>query len=138
VPIGAIVASGELAQAFQPGTHASTFGGNPLACHAARTVLEFIEHHQVLERVTEAGDRLDRALSVLKKRQPRIKELRGRGLLRGALLDGDAAPVVHKARENGVLLSVAGGTVVRFAPPYVVTDEELDAGVAALDAALSS
>jgi predicted acetylornithine/succinylornithine family transaminase len=138
VPIGAIVASGELAQAFVPGSHASTFGGNPLACHAARTVLEVIERDRLLERVVAAGDHLDRALSALMKRHSRIKEIRGRGLLRGALLDGDASPIVLKARERGVLLSVAGGTVVRFAPPYVVKDEELDAGVAALDAALSS
>jgi predicted acetylornithine/succinylornithine family transaminase len=139
VPIGAIVASGELAQGFAPGTHASTFGGNPLACAAALSVLETLDEDKLLERVTVAGERLAKGLlALVKKHAPRAKEVRGRGLLRGLALDGDAAPVVAKVREKGVLLSVAGGTVVRFAPPFVVTDAEIDHGVAALDAALSA
>ncbi len=138
VPIGAIIASGALAEGFAPGSHASTFGGNPLACAAALTVLETIDRDRLLERVTLAGERLASALAPLVKKHARAKEVRGRGLLRGLALDGDAAPVVAKVREAGVLLSVAGGTVVRFAPPFVVTDAELDRGVAALDAALAN
>jgi len=139
VPIGAIVASGELAQGFAPGTHASTFGGNPLACAAALCVLETIDHDKLLDRVKVAGERLASGLEgVRQKYAGRAKSVRGLGLLRGLELDGDASPVVAKVRESGVLLSVAGGTVVRFAPPFVVTDAELDRGVAALDAALAS
>ncbi len=138
VPVGAIVASGELAQGFAPGTHASTFGGNPLATAAALCVLETIEEERLLDRVKAAGERLRASLQKLVEKHPgRAKAVRGRGLLWGLQLDGDAAPVVRAVRERGVLLSVAGGTVVRFAPPFVVTDAELDEGVAALDAALS-
>jgi acetylornithine/N-succinyldiaminopimelate aminotransferase len=139
VPIGAIVASGTLAEGFAPGTHASTFGGNPLACAAARFVLDTIEKDRLLERVNVAGDRLAKGLGELAKKHASrgAREVRGRGLLRGLAMAGDAAPIVAKVRERGILLSVAGGTVVRFVPPFVVTDAELDAGVAALDAALS-
>jgi predicted acetylornithine/succinylornithine family transaminase len=138
VPIGAIVASGELAQGFAPGTHASTFGGNPLACASALAVIDAVEKEGLLARVLAAGERLAAGLGALVKKHPGLaKEVRGRGLLRGLLVEGDAAPVVQKVRERGVLLSVAGSNVVRFVPPYVVSDAELDEGVAALDAALS-
>jgi predicted acetylornithine/succinylornithine family transaminase len=139
VPIGAMVASGELAQGFAPGTHASTFGGNPLACAAALCVLNTIEEEGLLERVKKAGERLEHGLRELaKKHDTRTTGVRGRGLLRGLALDGDATQVVQKAREHGVLLSVAGGNVVRFVPPFVVTDDELDQGLSALDKALAS
>jgi len=139
VPIGAIVASPELAQAFTPGTHASTFGGNPLACAAARTVLETIMTDGLIPRVRRLGEHLAARLAALIVKYPgRALEVRGQGLLRGLAIDGDAAPIVQRVRETGVLLSVAGGTVVRFVPPYLVTEGELDEGVAALDAALGS
>jgi len=137
VPIGAIVASGDLAQGFVPGTHASTFGGNPLACAAALCVLDTIEEDELLARVEAAGRHLEHSLRELaKKHDSRTTGVRGRGLLRGLALDGDATPVVQKVRDEGVLLSVAGGNVVRFVPPFVVTDAELDQGIAALDRAL--
>ncbi len=74
----------------------------------------------------------------MNKYPDKAKAVRGRGLLLGLAVDGDATPYVVKAREKGVLLSVAGGTVVRFVPPFVVTDDEIDEGVAALDFALGS
>ena len=138
VPIGCMVASDELSKGFAPGSHASTFGGNPLACAAATTVIETIEKDKLLARVIEAGGRLHKGLQALVEKYPgKAKEVRGRGLLLGLAVDGDAAPYVARAREQGVLLSVAGGTVVRFVPPFVVTDEEIDEGVAALDKALA-
>jgi predicted acetylornithine/succinylornithine family transaminase len=137
VPIGAILASGELSQGFAPGTHASTFGGNPLACASALAVIEAIEKDDLLARVRAAGERLAAGLErVRAKHASRAKEVRGRGLLRGLLVDGDAAPVVQKVRDRGVLLSVAGSSVVRFVPPFIVSDSELDEGIAALDQAL--
>jgi predicted acetylornithine/succinylornithine family transaminase len=139
VPIGCMIATDEVAKGFGPGTHASTFGGNPLACAAALTVIETIERDKLLDRVNEAGGRLHKGLQALVEKYPdKAKEVRGRGLLKGLLVDGDATPYVLRAREQGVLLSVAGGTVVRFVPPFVVTNEELDEGVAALDKALSA
>ncbi len=136
VPIGAIVASGELAQGFAPGSHASTFGGNPLACAASLAVIDTIEKDGLLARVQKAGERLAGALQKLVGK--RGLAVRGRGLLRGLLVDGDATPYVLRARERGVLLSVAGGTVARFVPPFVVTDAQLDEGVAALEWALGA
>jgi predicted acetylornithine/succinylornithine family transaminase len=138
VPIGCMVASEELAKGFAPGTHASTFGGNPLACAAAATVIDTIEKDKLLDRVITAGGRLRKGLQALVEKYPgKAKEVRGRGLLVGLAVDGDATPYVARAREQGVLLSVAGGTVVRFVPAFVVTDEEIDEGVAALDKALA-
>jgi predicted acetylornithine/succinylornithine family transaminase len=139
VPIGAMVATEELAQGFAPGTHASTFGGNPLACAAAQAVLDTIARDKLLDRVNVAGGRLHHALQKLVEKYPdKAKAVRGRGLLKGLLVEGDAAPYVARAREQGVLLSVAGGSVVRFVPAFVVSDAELDEGVAALDHALKS
>ena len=133
VPIGAIVATGEVAQGFAPATHASTFGGNPLATAAARFVLETIENEKLLDRVRTLGEHLGRRLQELVVRFPKIAvEARGQGLLRGLLLNRDAVPIVAKLRERKVLLSVAGGTVVRFVPPFIVEVAELDAGVDAL------
>jgi acetylornithine/succinyldiaminopimelate/putrescine aminotransferase len=134
-----MVASDELSKGFGPGTHASTFGGNPLACAAALAVMETIDQDKLLARVLAAGARLHHGLEALVRKHPdKAKEVRGRGLLKGLLVEGDAAPYVQRAREQGVLLSVAGGNVVRFVPAFVVTDEEIDEGVAALDKALGS
>ncbi len=139
VPIGAIVASDEVAKGFAPGSHASTFGGNPLACAAGLAVQRAIDEGKLLARVTEAGDHLAKLLAGLVTKHPgRAKEVRGRGLLRGLAVEGDAAHIVQRCREKGVLLSVAGGTVVRFVPPYIVTDAQLEEGVAVLDAVLSA
>jgi acetylornithine/N-succinyldiaminopimelate aminotransferase len=139
VPICCMVATEELSKGFAPGSHASTFGGNPLACAAATTVMETIEKEKLLARVLEAGGRLHKGLEALVSKYPdKAKEVRGRGLLLGLAVEGDASPYVARAREQGVLLSVAGGTVVRFVPAFVVTDEEIDEGVAALDKALAT
>ncbi len=138
VPIGAMLASGEVARGFAPGTHASTFGGNPLACAAGLAVLGAIEDDKLLAHVAAMGAHLAQALELLvTKHSSRAIEVRGQGLLRGLALNGDATPFVAACRDRGVLLSVAGGTVVRFVPPFIVTAAELDRGVAALDEALS-
>jgi predicted acetylornithine/succinylornithine family transaminase len=144
VPIGAIVARADVAEGFAPGTHASTFGGNPLACTAALKVLQTIEEDELLEHVLRVGEHLGGRLSELLARhgEPRAGArravgVRGRGLLRGLALDGDATPIVARARERGVLLSVAGGTVVRFAPALIVTPAEIDEAIEVLDEALA-
>jgi acetylornithine/succinyldiaminopimelate/putrescine aminotransferase len=132
-----MITNPEVAKGFAPGTHASTFGGNPLACRAALEVLYTIENDKLLQRVTQAGEFLATMLQVLVDKHPKkALQVRGRGLLRGLLVDGDAAPIVARARDHKVLLSVAGGNVVRFAPPFIVTDDELAEGVAALEASL--
>jgi len=137
VPMGAMLASDEVERAFEPGTHASTFGGNPLACAAALYVQQAIDDQNLLAHCKDMGAHLGSALSRLaERRRPKTRGTRGRGLLQGLVLDGEAGPVVQKARDRGLLLSVAGGHVVRFAPPLVVGKDEIDEAVAILDAAL--
>ena len=147
VPIGAMVATKKLAEGFAPGAHASTFGGNPLACAAALSVLGVIEEDKLLDHVRAVGDHLAAALGKLVAKYPagdtatsrrRCVGVRGAGLLRGLALDGDASGIVAACREKGLLLSVAGGTVVRFAPPLIVTREALDSAVETLDFALGA
>jgi len=138
VPMGAMLASLEVERAFEPGTHASTFGGNPLASAAALYIQQAIDEMDLLGHCQEIGAHLGSALARLaERRRPKTRGTRGRGLLQGLVLDGDATPVVKKARDRGLLLSVAGGQVVRFAPPLVVSREEIDEAVAILDAVLA-
>lgn len=137
VPIGAVLARPEIARAFEPGAHASTFGGNPLACAAALAVLGEIDARGLLENVRAMGARLGAGLERLARAHaPRALEARGIGLLRGLRVRGEAAPFVAACRERGVLVSAAGGDVIRLTPPLVVGREEIDAALAALDGAL--
>ena len=142
VPIGAVACSEKAAQglAAQPGgavPHASTFGGNPLACAAAVAVMEIMDAEGLVERVMQAGDYLANRLGELVDEFPgHATEVRGRGLLRGLAVANGPATVVAKCREKGMLVSVAGSHVVRFAPPYIVTREQLDEAVGILRGAL--
>jgi predicted acetylornithine/succinylornithine family transaminase len=138
VPIGAMLANEEVARGFEPGSHASTFGGNPLATAAALYVQQAIDSLDLLERCRDVGAHLNSALLRLaERRKPRTRGARGRGLLQGLVLDGDAGPVVARAAERGLLVSVAGGNVVRVAPPLIVTKAEVDEAVQILDAVLA-
>jgi acetylornithine/N-succinyldiaminopimelate aminotransferase len=144
VPIGAVcatekAAAGLAAQAGGAVPHASTFGGNPLATAAALAVIETIERDHLLARVTDVGEHLGAALGGLVRRHGGIAlEARGRGLLRGLRVKENAAGIVAKAREKGVLLSLAGADVVRFAPAYVVTTAQIDQAVDVLGKVLES
>jgi acetylornithine/N-succinyldiaminopimelate aminotransferase len=139
VPIGAMLATDEAAKGLlplpgEPVTHASTFGGNALACAASLCVLEVIEEENLLSNCREAGEYLARGLQRLIERHPgQALEARGRGLLRGLLVRQDAAGIVAKCREKGMLVSVAGGSVVRFVPPLIVKRNELDEALGILD-----
>jgi acetylornithine/N-succinyldiaminopimelate aminotransferase len=138
IPMGAMLATDEVSRAFEPGTHAATFGGNPLACAAALYLQQAIDDQNLLGRCQEVGAHLASALLRLaERRRPRTRAARGRGLLQGLVLEGEAAPVVAKARDLGLLVSVAGGNVIRFAPPLVVSKAEIDEAVTKLDAALA-
>lgn len=142
VPIGAVAATEKAAAglAFVEGAavpHATTFGGNPLACAAALCVLETIEAEGLLENCREAGAYLGRCLSELAAAYPdQCEGTRGRGLLRGLVMREAAAPHVQRARELGLLLSVAGGVVIRFAPPLNLRKRHIDEAVGVLDMVL--
>ena len=138
VPIGAMLANEEIGRGFTPGSHASTFGGNPLATSAALYVQHAIDEQGLLERCRDVGSHLGSALLRLaERRKPRTRGARGRGLLQGLVLEGEAAPVVARAAERGLLVSVAGGNVVRVAPPLIATKAQIDEALQILDAALA-
>jgi predicted acetylornithine/succinylornithine family transaminase len=138
VPMGAMLANDEVARAFEPGTHASTFGGNPLASAAALYLQHAIDDQDLLKRCQDTGAYLGSALlRLVERRRPRIKGTRGRGLLQGLVLEGEAAPLIAKAREHGLLVSAAGSNVLRFAPALIVSKAEIDEAIAKIDAALA-
>jgi predicted acetylornithine/succinylornithine family transaminase len=142
VPIGAMLANEEVGRGFEPGSHASTFGGNPLATAAALYVQQALDQDRggsnLLEHCRDMGAHLNSSLMRLaERRKPRTRGARGRGLLQGLVLDGEAAPIVARAAERGLLVSVAGGSVVRVAPPLVVTKAQIDEAVGILDGVLA-
>jgi predicted acetylornithine/succinylornithine family transaminase len=137
VPIGAMLANEEVARGFEPGTHASTFGGNPFATAAALYVQKAIDEMGLLDHCREMGAHLGSALARLaERRRPKTRGARGRGLLQGLIIDGDPADVVVRARAAGLLLSVAGASVVRFVPPLIVAKPEIDEAIEILDGVL--
>ncbi len=122
VPIGALVATGKLAAGFVPGTHASTFGGNPLATAVAIAVLKTILNDQLVERAEAMGRFLmDR---ILARKPSSVVEVRGRGLLIGIELDRPAAPYVPRMLEKGFVIGTAGEKVIRLAPPLIVSENQ--------------
>ena len=135
LPLGALLARAEIGDALQPGTHATTFGGNPVACAAGLAGLEVLE--EISERAREVGDLLRGGLEGLVERHPAALEVRGRGLLLGLLLDREAKPLVAPGVERGVLWGTAGSHVLRLAPPLVLESEHVELGLSALDAVLS-
>jgi acetylornithine/N-succinyldiaminopimelate aminotransferase len=129
VPIGATIALGDAGGLLQPGNHGTTFGGNPVACAAALAVLDTIERDGLLEHVEHVGKRLADALS----EQPFVTEVRGHGLMLAADLDAEDAPaVVAAARDAGYLLNATGPATLRFVPPLVISEGDVDAFAAAL------
>jgi acetylornithine/succinyldiaminopimelate/putrescine aminotransferase len=137
VPIGAMLANEEVARGFEPGTHASTFGGNPFATAAALYIQHAVDELGLLENCREMGAHLGSALLRLaERRRPRTRGARGRGLLQGLIIDGDPADIVVRARAAGLLVSLAGSNVIRFVPPLIVGKPEIDEAIEILDRVL--
>ncbi len=136
VPIGAILAKDNFASAFKPGDHASTFGGNPLATAAGCVIIDRLVNKGLIENVKNSGQILKNALEGLAKKHSCIKEVRGTGLIQGIELDCEAAPVINKCVENGMLLVNAGTNVIRFVPPLTVTEAEIGQAMLILEKAL--
>ncbi len=134
IPIGAMCTTHALAAALVPGTHASTFGGNPLACAVASTVIDELVEGGLLDHAKSMGERLGEGLDAIAAElgTEKILETRGRGLLRGLALAGSPAKVIDGCRERGVLVISAGGNVLRLAPPLIISAEEIDQGLAVL------
>ena len=136
VAIGAIVAEKAVAGSLKPGTHASTFGGNPLACSAAIAVFEAIENDGLLAHARELGEHAMGQLKELAERTALIKNVRGKGLMIGVELTKPGADVVKDCMDSGLLINCTHDTVIRFMPPMIATKEHIDEGVSIFAAAL--
>lgn len=132
-PIGAMLAKDKFAAAFVPGTHGSTFGGNPLVCAAAIATIRTILEDGLLSRCEEIGEYLTGELETLGGKYPFVKEVRGVGLMIGMGLNIPGADIVKKGHQRGVLLNVTHDTVLRFVPALIVTRQEIDTMIAILD-----
>ncbi|WP_123577174.1 acetylornithine transaminase [Luteococcus japonicus] len=136
-PIGACIATGRAAELFTPGSHGTTFGGNPVAAIAGLAVFGVIERDGLLEHVTQAGEHL--AEQVMALGHPAIKQVRGRGLLRGIVLADERAAATNEALlEAGFITNAPRSDVLRIAPPLITSSEQLDSFVSALPAALDA
>jgi len=129
LPLGALVYGEHLAEALVPGTHASTFGGNPVACAAANVVVDTVSQPQFMTRVQNLGHQIIQDLSTRLAGLQRVEEIRGRGLLIGIALTEPAKPFVTELFARGVLTTVAGGNVLRLSPPLVISEEDLMTGL---------
>jgi acetylornithine aminotransferase len=136
VPIGALCTTDRLAAAFTPGSHGTTFGGNPLACAAAVAAVRALADPALLEHARARGAELGAAMERLAQAHRRVRAVRGLGLMWGLELDGPGAPVVRACLDDGLLINCTADRVLRLTPPLVVTRAELDEGVAVLDRAL--
>ena len=123
-PIGACLASGEAAELIQPGSHGTTFGGNQLACAVAKTVIDEINNKSYVARANELGTLIMNGLREKLSGCDSVLEIRGKGLMIGVRLDRPCAELMQKGIDDGLLLNVTAGDVVRLLPPYILTDEE--------------
>ncbi|MGB9708707.1 acetyl ornithine aminotransferase family protein [Infirmifilum uzonense] len=143
LPLGALVGKREIMD-LPPGTHASTFGGNPVSCAAAIATLEVIEQERLLENAQKVGDHAMKRLNEMKEEIPSIGDVRGKGLMIGVELvkpDGSPNPELLKntldiAFKSGLLVIGSGLSTIRIAPPLVITREEMDVGLEILKASL--
>lgn len=138
VPIGAVLAKARIAEAFQPGDHGATFGGNFLASAAALAVVTTIERERLPEHAARIGAYLIDRLRSLSRSHPVITEVRGLGLMVAVELSIDAAQVVDACRERGLLVNAVQPTTLRLVPPLIITRGDVDEAVRILDAALAA
>lgn len=136
LPIGAMLAKEEVASSFSPGTHAATFGGNPLVTAAGFATLTTVLEEDLIARAADMGERLVRELETIQAASAAVKEIRGKGLLVGMELDREVKPLLKTCLEQGLLLSSAGDTVIRFAPPLIVSEQEVSRAVGVVNTVL--
>ena len=136
-PIGGIVTNKKVADIFQPGKHASTFGASPLACSAALATIQVIEEENLLDHALDAGDRFMSGLEGFLSKYEHVKEVRGLGLMIGLVLDQPAKPLTSILTEMSLLAIPTAENVVRFLPPLNVKDNEIDEALEIMDDALA-
>ena len=138
LPIGAMLARPEIAASMTPGTHGTTFGGNPVACASALAVLDTIEKEHLLENATAIGNYLMEELRTIAKSVPRIVEVRGKGMIIGVVLKDEARPVVDACLKERLILNATAGNVMRLLPPLNLTLEQAQEGMAIIRRALAA
>jgi acetylornithine/N-succinyldiaminopimelate aminotransferase len=132
-PIGAVVAKRAVADALTPGTHATTFGGNPLGCACILAVFEAVEAQGLLERVNLLSPVIFKRLEAIAARAPIVREVRGRGFMVGIELSVDGAAVVEACRAKRLLINCTQGRVLRLLPALTITRAELDRALSILE-----
>jgi len=135
-PVGAMLARPNVAEAFEPGVHASTFGGNPLAMACGLATLKTMVSEDIADKSLRQGLYLRDQLSQLRNAHPAIREIRGKGLMVGCEFDADISFMTSAALEKGLLLNVVKGKVIRFVPPLVITVKEIDQAINTIDVIL--
>lgn len=138
-PVAGFAVPERLARVFKPGDHGGTFGGNPLACAAVYATLATIKSEGLVEKVAQKGEYFIGELKKLQAKYPdKVKEVRGRGLILGMELTSEGRPVVEHCLANRVIVNCTAGSVIRIVPPLIISKEEIDMVVAALDKALAA
>ena len=128
VAMGGLVATPEVAEKLKPGTHAATFGGNPLAARAALATIETIEQEGLLDRAVQIGERFRTRFLAMKEKCPLITEVRVKGAMIGVELNIEGTQVVQSCIEKGLLINCTHQTVLRLLPALTITDEQIDDG----------
>jgi acetylornithine/N-succinyldiaminopimelate aminotransferase len=132
LPLGAFLAKEEFANAISPGQHGTTFGGGPLACRVALEFLSIVQEENLLENVKKVGAYLQQELRAVMEKRAVAKEVRGRGLIQGLVLDIPARPIVEEALAEGILFNSTQDFVVRFLPPFLLEEKHVDRGMRVL------
>ena len=133
MPIGAMLASNECASSFSPGTHASTFGGNPLSSAAGVATIETLIQDNILDNCQKMGEYFYSKLVSLKEKHPSIKQVKGKGLILGIEIAFEGAEIVKECMKKGILINCAMGNILRFLPPLIITEKEVDILIQTLD-----
>lgn len=138
-PVAGFAVPERLAHVFKPGDHGGTFGGNPLACAAVYATLTTIKSEGLVDKVAEKGEYFKNELRKLQEKYPdKVTDVRGCGLMLGMEVAGEGKPIVESCLANNVIVNCTAGNVIRIVPPLIISKEEIDIVVAALDKALAS
>jgi acetylornithine/N-succinyldiaminopimelate aminotransferase len=136
LPIGAMIAKPEIASAFTPGSHGTTFGGNPVACAAALAVIDALEKEHLFENATKIGAHIQKRLREIASKSDRVAEVRGLGMIIGVVLKHEAKPIVDACLKERLLVNGTAGNILRLLPPLNLSRAEADAGLTIIERAL--
>ena len=137
LPLGAMLANEKVAKSFVPGAHATTFGGNPLACSVGLAVLQTLLKDRVLSNCVKMGRLLLDGLESIRRRFPFVRQVRGKGLIVGMELEQEGKRIVDECLKDGLLINCTAGKVLRFLPPLTVGKKEIDKGLSILEKVLA-